>query len=214
VANQQDLSFVQAAAQSNLAEITEGNIAIQHAAESSVSAFGSRMITDHTAQLTQLTTAATNAGIPVPSTPNPAQQAEAAQLSTLSGTNFDRVYIQDQIAGHKSALAVLQQEVATGQDPGLVQVAQTAIPVVEDHLNMAETLSAAEPKTLAGVVVQDSLLGIDQQTLLSDLFTFSLAQANNPLWWTASANQTYASPYDTLAFSGGANQLIALNHQG
>ena len=212
--NQQDLSFVQAAAQSNLAEITEGNIAVQHAAESSISAFGSRMITDHTAQPTRLTTAAANAGIPVPSTPNPAQQAEAAQLSTLSGRNFDRVYIEGQIAGHESTLAVLQQEVASGQDPGLVQVAQTAIPVVEDHLNMAEMLSAAEPKTLAGVVVQDRLVGIDQQTLLSDVFTFSQAQASNPLWWTASANQTYASPYDTLAFSGGANQLIALNHQG
>ena len=211
--NQQDVSFVQAAGQSNLAEITEGNIALQRAPEASVRDFGTRMVTDHTSQLMMLTSAAANASIPVPAAPIPAQQAEAAQLSQLSGTNFDRVYLQDQVAGHQSTLAILQQEIATGQDRGLVGVAQAAIPVVQDHLNMAEMLSAAEPKTLAGVVVQDTVLGLAPKTLVSDLITFSVAQASNPLWWTASSNQTYASPYDTLAFSGGAAQFIAMHHQ-
>jgi putative membrane protein len=212
VPNQQDVLFVQAAGQSNLAEITEGNLAIQRAPEASVRDFGSRMVADHTAQTAMLTSAATNAGIPVPTAPNPAQQAEAAHLSQLSGTTFDRAYLADQVTGHQATLAILQQEVAAGQDPGLVQVAQTAIPVVQDHLKMAEMLTAAEPKTLAGVTVQDALLGVDRQALRSDLMNFSVAQSNNPLWWSASANTSFASAYDTLALSGGAGQFVVLNH--
>jgi putative membrane protein len=211
--NQQDVLFVQEAARSNLAEITEGNLAIQRAPEVSIRDFGSRMVTDHTAQTAMLTSAATNAGIPVPTDLDAAHQAEANALSQLSGTTFDRAYLADQVTGHQATLAILQQEVAMGQDPGLVQVAQTAIPVVQDHLNMAEKLTAAEPKTLAGVTVQDALLGLDRQTLRSDLVNFSVAQSNNPLWWSASANTSFTSPYDTLAFSGGAGQFAAMHHQ-
>ena len=211
MANQQDVAFVQEAAQSNLAEITEGNLALQRAPEVSVRDFGARMVTDHTAQTAMLTSAATNAGIPVPTGLDPAHQAEATQLSQLSGTTFDRAYLADQVTGHQATLAFLRQEVAAGQDPGLVQVAQTAIPIVEDHLNMAQMLTAAEPKTLAGVAVQDALLGVDKQTLRSDLVNFPAAQSNNPLWWSASAGTSFTSTYDTLAFSGGPWNFFMLS---
>ena len=210
--NQQDVLFVQEAARSNLAEITEGNLAIQRAPELSVRQFGSRMVADHSAQNAMLASAATNAGIPVPTDVDPAHQIEASRLSQLSGTTFDRAYLADQVAGHQATLALLQQEVAAGQDPGLIQVAQTAIPVVQDHLSMAEMLTAAEPKTLAGVRVQDLVLGLDRQTLLSDLGDFSVAQSNNPLWWSANANTNFASAYDTLAFSGGVGQFGVVTH--
>jgi putative membrane protein len=212
--NQQDVLFVQEAARSNLAEITEGNLAIQRAPEFLVRQFGSRMVADHTAQTAMLTSAAANAGVPVPTDLDPAHQAEASRLSQLSGTTFDRAYLTGQVTDHQATLALLQQEVAAGQDPGLVQVARTAIPVVQDHLAQAEMLTAAQPKTLAGVSFQDLASGVDRQTLLSDLVNFSMAQGNNPLWWSAgsNANQSFTSTYDSLAFSGGAGQFGVLTH--
>ena len=118
------------------------------------------------------------------------------------------------MTGHQATLALLQQEVAAGQDPGLVQVAQTAIPVVQDHLAHAEMLAAEQPKTLAGIVVQDALAGVNRQDLASDLTNFASSdQSNNPLWWTAgSPGQVYTSPYDTLAFTAGVQPFAVLIH--
>ena len=205
---------MQDAARSNLAEITEGNLAIQRAPEISVRDFGDRMVTDHSAQLAMLTSAAENAGLPVPTDLDPAHKAEANRLSQLSGTSFDRAYLMDQVTDHQATLALLQQEVAAGQDPGLILVAQTAIPVVQDHLAHAEMLAAEQPKTLAGIVVQDALVGVNRQDLASDLVNFaSSPQSNNPLWWTAgSAGQVYTSSYDALAFSAGVQQFAVLIH--
>jgi putative membrane protein len=147
MANAQDVLFVNDAARSNLAEITEGNLALQRSPELAVSEFGRWMVTDHTAQSAMLANAAAQAGVPVPTALDPSHQAEVAKLSQLSGTTFDRAYLAEQVTDHQTTLALLQQEVANGQDPGLVNVAQKAIPMVQAHLEEAQVLAAAQPRT-------------------------------------------------------------------
>src|SRR4051812_1213536 len=74
----QDASFVQFAAQSGLAEVQEGQLAISNSSNLAVSEFGRWMVTDHTANNAVLQNLAAQAGIAVPTSPSAEQQSEIA----------------------------------------------------------------------------------------------------------------------------------------
>jgi putative membrane protein len=217
VANEQDAMFVDQAAKSNLAEITEGKLAIQRSPELAVNEFGRWMVTDHNAQNAMLTKEASEAGLPVPKDLSPEQQAEVDKLSKLSGTDFDRAYLSAQVSDHKAALALLQQEVSRGEDPELIKLAKSAIPIVQAHLKEAKILVAAEPND--GKAIQDLMAGVDKKTLLADMT--SCAQARKG----GSADSGGTIPDHTLSRSGfesfadslqshGAVNMGMLNHSG
>ena len=63
-------------------------------------------------------------GVTPPSAPDPGRQAVSAQLAELGGTQFDRQYIQQQLADHETTLTLFEGEAASGQDPALRAFAQ------------------------------------------------------------------------------------------
>jgi putative membrane protein len=143
MANQQDASFVNQLGPANVAEITEGNLAIQRSPELAVSEFGRWMVTDHTALGSIFALVAKYAaGLTVPTQPTAAQQAEINALSKLSGQSFDKAYLANQVTDHQQVVALLNQEVAKGQNPGLVSFAKEALPIIQAHLQEAQILSS------------------------------------------------------------------------
>ncbi|CAH2600848.1 conserved protein of unknown function [Rhodovastum atsumiense] len=143
MANAQDSRFVAAATKSGIAEIREGTLAIQRSPNIAVQEYGFWMQTDHTVLNQLLATAARAAGIPVPTTLDPEQQAGIDRLSRLHGAAFSRAFLPKEVTDHQEALAVFRTEVQRGQDPGLVRLARTSIPVIAAHLTEAQTLQAA-----------------------------------------------------------------------
>ena len=63
------------------------------------------------------------------------------QLVHLKGNNFDRQFVQDEIAGHRRAIAAFKREAEHGQDADVKAYANKMIPVLEKHLHMAEELA-------------------------------------------------------------------------
>ncbi len=72
-----------------------------------------------------------------------AQAAEMREtLKTKSGAEFDRAYIDGQVAGHQSTLNFLQAAQNQVQNADLRQTITSAIPDVQKHLDRAKELQA------------------------------------------------------------------------
>lgn len=143
--SRQTRDFVQAAAESDGFEIMEAYSALAESRDPQVRAFAERMIHDHGQTSTALQQAATGVGLKPPMLAVGAAQAPLlAALQSARGHDFDQMYWRHQVLAHRSALVTEQRYAASGDVPAIRQVAASAVPVIEGHLTMAETMVAQQ----------------------------------------------------------------------
>lgn len=138
-ASAQDTDWAQATAQTDLAEITIGHLALQRAQHQDTKMMAQVTISDHTTALASLKTVAAQAGITLPTAPNALQQANAAQLKSVASSQFDATYDSIQIQGHELSISQTRTEIADGSSSAVKANAETYLPVAEKHLQMAES---------------------------------------------------------------------------
>jgi putative membrane protein len=127
----QDVTYLQAAHQSNLLEIATGNQAQQKGQSQQVKDLGARFVTDHTRLDQSLQQTASSLGVPL----GPADAAEqaTARLERVPAGQYDRIWIPLQQAAHTAAMANGQREIANGSDAAVKQDAAAAAPILEQH---------------------------------------------------------------------------------
>jgi putative membrane protein len=140
-----DANFAQKAATSGLAEVQAAKLAEQKASSPEVKQFARQMEKDHTAANQELMQIAKGKGIAPPTEPDSAHKAAEQKMAQLSGAQFDQQYMQGQLADHKETVALFQKEASSGQDPQLKGFAQKYLPILQHHLEMAESINAAKP---------------------------------------------------------------------
>lgn len=135
--------YMPMAASSDQFEIQSSQLALQASQNPAVQSFARLMIAHHQATTANLTQAAQSAGLPPPPPAlMPQEQALLDQVRAAgTGPAFDAAYKQAQIAGHQSALQLHQGYANGGDVPQLRQVAATAVPIVQQHLQAAQTLN-------------------------------------------------------------------------
>lgn len=139
--------YLAQAASSDQFEVQSGQLALQASQNPAVQQFANMIIRDHTNSTQMLMSAASAAHVPPPP-PGllPAQQAMLDQLRAAgSGYAFDRTFQQVQIQAHQQALALHQNYAANGDVPALRATAGQIVPVVQNHLVMAQALQVAPP---------------------------------------------------------------------
>ena len=119
-------------------EVEFGKLAESKGSSSAVKEFGARMVKDHTRLNKELGSAATSIGLTAPTGLSTEQKAEYAKLSKLTGKEFDKEYIDLMVKDHTDDLAAFQKAESTVQDPKLKKAISVAIPVIQEHLNMAK----------------------------------------------------------------------------
>jgi putative membrane protein len=140
--SKQDQAFVDEAARGGKMEVDLGRLAEQNASDAEVKQFGARMVKDHTKLNTELGTVAKSIGLTVPTALSAEQQTEYAKLAKLSGAKFDKAYMDLMVKDHTSDLAAFQKEEAATQNQKLKGAVAKAIPIIQEHLNMAKSDSA------------------------------------------------------------------------
>lgn len=138
----QDVVWLVAAHQSNLAEIAGGQAAQEQATTDTVRDLGAMFVEHHTALDQQVTALAEELGVELPDAPTPAQQAGLAEVADNSGEEFDTAWVALQLAGHRAAIAAGEEEIAQGSDQQVVSLARTAAPVIQQHYD--ELVAAAD----------------------------------------------------------------------
>ena len=136
-----DQHFMKEAAEGGMAEVELGNLASQKASSSEVKHFGERMVQDHTKANDQLKQIASSKGVKLPSEPSHAQMAEKKRLEKLSGTQFDKAYMDAMLKDHKKDVADFQKESQSGKDPDLKSFASQTLPTLQDHLKQAQSVA-------------------------------------------------------------------------
>ena len=79
--------------------------------------------------------------LPLPPRLDARRQAQVDRLSELDGEAFTRQYQLDQLKAHRAAVSLFQSFSISGSDDRLRQWATQTLPMLEEHLKHAETLS-------------------------------------------------------------------------
>ncbi len=140
--NDQDLAFITANGQTNLAEIAIGKLALERAVNDSTLELARMTLTDHQAALAKLEGIAGDLGVDLPARPSPEQQAQAATLEGLTGQAFDDAYAQIQVAVHQASVQKTETELSGGSEQAVLDYAEGYLPVAQMRLQMAQDLVA------------------------------------------------------------------------
>ncbi len=140
--------FVTKAASSDMFEIAEAKLAQKKATSPDVKKFAAMMMTDHTKSTAGLKAAIAKSGqtMALPTALPADMQSKVDDLGKLSGADFDKAYVSQQVDAHTTTLAVMQGYAASGDVPALKDFAGTTAPVVQTHLDMANKLQAGMTK--------------------------------------------------------------------
>jgi putative membrane protein len=129
----------------NAADSTAGAVAATKGTAAAVRDFGKRMMRDHHQLRAQGEALAKKLKI-TPAAPSddpvtPAGQKEMGTLnSTAKGKDFDRAYIDAEVDIHKAALDIATKGAAQTQNAELKNLIQKAAPVIQGHLDKAESI--------------------------------------------------------------------------
>ena len=142
-----DGKFVKDAAIGGMTEVALGKLAQEKASSEAVKQFGQKMIDDHSKAGEDLKKAATKASISVPDSIDSKHQARIDKLSKLSGADFDKAYIKDQLKDHQEDVRAFEREAQNGSDPGVKQFASKTLPTLQEHLSMVKDLNKGKSAT-------------------------------------------------------------------
>ena len=136
-----DKKFLKDAAIGGMAKVELGKLAVQKASSDAVKQFAQKMIDDHTKANEEVKQIASKANISLPDSLDSRHQSRIDKLSKLSGTEFDRAYIKDQLKDHQQDVKEFQNEAENGYHEELKTFASKTLPTLQEHLSMAKDLN-------------------------------------------------------------------------
>lgn len=160
-----DRRFVNDAHEGGVTEVAMGRLGVTRAMNPDVKAFAQLMIDDHSKADQELMQIASGKGItlsnpPPPSAPTSStdqpshlsgkQREMMDRLNKLSGADFDREYIKNQLKDHEKDVPLFEKQATSGSDPELKAFAAKTLPTLRAHLQQARDLAgkvgATDPK--------------------------------------------------------------------
>ena len=142
--NSQDSKFLMEAAMGGLMEVELGRVAAQKASSDAVKQFGQRMVDDHGAANTELTSLATSKGVTLPTALDEKHQKDVTKLSAMSGADFDRAYMKMMVSDHVKDVAEFEKQSTKATDPDLKEFASKTLPTLQEHLKMAKSVEGSQ----------------------------------------------------------------------
>lgn len=129
-----DARFAVEAANGGMAEVELGKLAQEKAGDQKVKDFGTMMVNDHSKANDQMKTLAAQKGITLPATIGENEQKLKGELSSKSGKDFDKAYIDAMIKDHQDDIKSFKSAISTLRDPDLKNFATNTLPTLKMHL--------------------------------------------------------------------------------
>ena len=135
-----DAAFITTAARGGMAEVQLGQLAERNGRSAAVKRFGQRMVDDHGRANQEMMALAQRKQITPPSGIGAEHQQVYDTLAGLRGSAFDRAYARAMVQDHQEDLRAFQEEAQNGTDPDVRAFAARHVPVLQEHLRMAQRL--------------------------------------------------------------------------
>jgi putative membrane protein len=140
-----DQRYMKDIAQSNLAEVATGKLALANSQNQDVKNFAQKMIDDHTQAQQELQTLADGKGVKLPTEPDAKHKALAKMMGGMKGDAFDKRYMKEAgLNDHQKTSKLLKTVEAKAKDPDLKAYAQKTLGPVQQHLAMAQDMSSKQ----------------------------------------------------------------------
>jgi putative membrane protein len=134
----EDKEFISKAGMGGLAEVQMGNLALQKATNADVKAFAQRMVTDHSKANDELSQLATAKGVALPTELAGEHKAGFDHLSSLSGAEFDKAYMQHMVEDHDKDVAEFDKASTSATDADVKSWAGKTLPTLQSHQQQAK----------------------------------------------------------------------------
>lgn len=143
--NWSDANIVALLDEANAADSAAGAIAATKGTAAAVRDFARRMMRDHHQLRTQGADLAKKLNVtPAAPSDDPVQSMAQSETNTLNttakGKDFDKAYIDAEVDAHKKVLDLATKAAAQTQNAELKNLIQKAAPVIQGHLDKAESI--------------------------------------------------------------------------
>jgi putative membrane protein len=139
-----DKKFATMVAQTDLAEIEVGNMALQKSTDPQVKQIAQKLVDDHTKTSTAMKEIAAKKGMTVPTETDSKHKALATKLQGESGKDFDKAFLAANSKDHHKVVAAFQKESTGGKDPDIKQFATQFLPAIQEHTTMIDQASKGQ----------------------------------------------------------------------
>src|SRR5882757_4092266 len=136
-----DKKFLKDAALGGMTEVELGKLAAEKASNEAVKQFAQKMVEDHSKAVDELKQVAGSQSVRVPDSLDSKHRSRIDKLSKLSGPDFDRAYVKDQLKDHQQDVREFQMEAQNGTDANVKSYAAKTLPTLQQHLEMAKNLN-------------------------------------------------------------------------
>ena len=138
--NAEDIEFLVEAMRTSLAEVDVGMLAAERGVDPRVREYGTKLAQDHRAQAAKIKQLLEPLDVTVPEEPSADAQLHRAALGRLSGQEFDGAFVEMMIASHTEAIEQYGAQTHANPDRSLHDFAQRSLPMLREHLRIAESL--------------------------------------------------------------------------
>ena len=134
--------------QANLKEIAVGKLAEEKASSDEVRAYAVQLVNDHTNADQMVTATAQKKGARLRDSAagreNAHGKSAGRKLSSASGAQFDRLFLEQTSADHKKLISELQQEREDATDDDIEALIDKIVPILQQHNDLAQILMKKE----------------------------------------------------------------------
>jgi putative membrane protein len=135
-----DTEFAVSAADGGMLEVQLAQLALTKATSPRVKEYAQSIIDDHTKANEELKTLAQTKNISLPSTLSEKSQKKYNDLAEKTGADFDEAYSEFMVKDHKEDVDKFKKAAEKAEDADIKSWAAGKVPVLEQHLSMAESL--------------------------------------------------------------------------
>ena len=139
-----DMSFYKTLAEGGMTEVDLGQLAQQKSTSPKVKDFAEMMVKDHSKANQKLESLAAAKDVALPKSLDASGAAMKSKLEGLSGSSFDKAYVESQLKAHEKTVDLLEKEISSGEDPQAKAFAQSVLPTIQHHLEAVRTLAHEE----------------------------------------------------------------------
>jgi putative membrane protein len=135
--------FIDKAGSGGMFAVLSSDLALNKATDARVKELARRLATERRAANDRLVSTLRSAQLPPPPTGlDPEHQEIMDKLSTASGREFDRAYLDAQVQAHEDVVELFASYAKEGDNAELKSFAQQTLPTLEDHFKHVQRLDS------------------------------------------------------------------------
>ncbi|MBC8122579.1 MAG: DUF4142 domain-containing protein [Gemmatimonadaceae bacterium] len=136
-----DARFINDIHLGNKKEVALSNMALQKATSSAIKQYAQQMIDYHKQSDGKIVQLAQMQKVNLPEGPSTSMHSVMDRLSALSGSSFDKAYMDELVEDHNRNVYVYRMQAERGTDNDVRAFATQSLPEIESHLASARSIS-------------------------------------------------------------------------